>query len=153
MGKVTKDGLIKERLCYSICSKDYLIDYLENKAKEGYMLEKVVGTAYYFRKTEPCDVKYAVELFGKASYYDSIPAKSTEEYIEYCKEAGWEYACGNGKMQIFYSKDKDIVDIETDSKIELKNINRHVLLPNLFYVLYYPIFMVVFNIFSLFQTP
>lgn len=149
MSKVTKEGLIKKRVYYSICSKNRLIDYLENQAKEGYMLEKAVGTAYYFRKAEPCEVKFAVDIFAKASIHDTIPAEKTEEYIEYCKEAGWEYVCSNGKVQIFYSKEKDAVDIESDSKIELSNINRQIFLPSVIRTLYYPIIMLLLNIWML----
>ena len=45
-------------------------EFLENQAKEGYKLVKVEGSNYWFEEIEPCEIKYAVEIFNKASNYN-----------------------------------------------------------------------------------
>ena len=135
MKKDSKDKLIKKRLYNSLYAKDSIVQYLNEQASKGYMLEKVVGTSYYFRKSEPRKVKYAAHIFSKASMYDTIPAKTTAEFIEYCEAAGWKYICANGKIQYFYTEDEEVTPIETDAKEELKILNKYAFAPTLIILL------------------
>lgn len=100
--KTNESGrLIKKRFMAGECALGAIKEFLENQAKEGYKLVKVEGSNYWFEEIEPCEIKYAVEIFNKASNYDTIPAKTTEEFIEFCREAGWNYISSRGKLLFF----------------------------------------------------
>lgn len=59
-------------------------------------------------------MKFSVDLFNKATVADTRPEKDTKEYIEYCREAGWQHIYTNGKLQFFYSELEHPTPIETN---------------------------------------
>lgn len=129
---ITNDNkLVKKRIMYSFYSLGDTIKQLEEYAREGLLLEKVIGGQYYFKKVVPCNVRYSIETFSKASCYDTIPAKTTREFIDYCEEAGWNYICSAGKNQFFYTTDENVVPIETDPVSKIKMIKRVAFIPEI----------------------
>ena len=81
-------------------------------AKEGWHF-KEWKWGLVFEKGEPEKVEYAVEIFYKGSGYDFKPDKNTEEFAEYCKEAGWEFVDYCRKYLIFKKISEDAEDIVT----------------------------------------
>lgn len=90
--------------------------FLEKAAAEGLMFVKKDGMLYYFEKCEPKTLKFSVDVFEKASIFDTRPETLTEEYIEYCKVSGWVHCGTYGKLQIFYNEDLNAVPIRTDEE-------------------------------------
>ena len=140
---ITKEGFVKEKFVAGEYALDAIKDYLEQQASQGYKLVKVEGNYFLFEKTEPCNIKYSVEVFNKASNYDTIPAKTTEEFIEFCREAGWEYVCSRGKIQIFSTTDENVVPIETDPKAKLKTIKKSFFIPQILTLLVIPLITII----------
>lgn len=103
-------------------------EYLEEMAEKGYLFVKQRGIFYYFEKCEPKKVHFAVDIFEKASVFDTRPEAKTEEYIDYCEKCGWKFIYSNGKIQFFYSEEENPVPIQTDDAYKLKMINKNVLL-------------------------
>jgi len=101
-----------------------LQNFLEEMSESGYMLIGAYGRIYTFEECEPVKRRFQVDYFSKASIFDSRPERKTEEYIEYCKSAGWTHCFGNGKMQYFYTEDMDIPEIETDDDFRFQSITR-----------------------------
>ena len=101
-------------------------EYLEEMAAKGFWFVKQKGLFYYFRKDVPRKVHFAVDVFDKASMFDSRPEAKTEEYIDYCEECGWKFLYSNGKIQFFYTEETNPVPIQTDQRLKLKYINKHV---------------------------
>lgn len=102
-------------------------EFLEEQAQNGLMFVKQKGIFYYFEKCEPKKVHFAVDVFEKASIYDTRPEAKAQEYIEYCEECGWKFLFSNGKIQFFYSEEENPVDIQTDDELKLKIIHKNVL--------------------------
>ena len=98
-------------------------DYLENMAANGLMFVKQVGIFFYFKKCEPSKLRFCVDVFGKASMFDSRPEADTLDYITYCEESGWHYLYSSGKLQYFFTEDENATPIQTDNSMRLKLIN------------------------------
>ncbi|MBR6255860.1 MAG: DUF2812 domain-containing protein, partial [Lachnospiraceae bacterium] len=119
-----KDQLIQNRaIAYE--NLDDTKEYLEDMAKEGWMLEKISGTTkFFFRRCEPVDARFAVEIFVNGSMFDTHVIESNMEYIEYCKKAGWEFVCSSANIDVFRTDDEDAPEIESDRKLKLKAIKK-----------------------------
>lgn len=96
--------------------------FLEEEARNGWILKDVYGSKFTFTRCDPMDVVFAVEIFDKASEFDTFVNDQNLEYIDYCEAAGWTYVCSMGYVQYFYSKNKDITPIETNPKMRFKAI-------------------------------
>lgn len=125
-----KEKLVKKVHPFNFYELRVLEEYLEEMATAGFMLVKQKGVIFYFRKCEPKKMKFFVDIFGKASIFDTRPEGDVGEYIEYCKAADWQFVCTNGKMQYFCSEKLDNVPIETDDKNRLKMLHRQTLTQN-----------------------
>ncbi len=108
---------------FSFYDRTGIENYLEEKASKGFMLEKITGFGWKFRKTEPKKVNYAVTYFPKASAFDPEPTEEQLEFREFCEHTGWVFASGNAQMQVYYNEGENPVHIETDALIELENIH------------------------------
>lgn len=104
-----------------------LEEFLEEQAAKGFMFVKQRGIFYYFEKCEPKKVHFAVDVFEKASIFDTRPEAKTEEYIEYCEQCGWKFLFTNGKIQFFYTEKENPVDIQTDDELKLKIIHKNMM--------------------------
>lgn len=103
-------------------------EFLEDMAVQGWMFVKQRGMFYYFKPCQPRKLHFAVDIFDKATIFDTRPEAQTREYMEYCRECGWNFLCTNGKFQIFYSEEEEPVSIQTDDRIKLKLINKYTLM-------------------------
>lgn len=99
---------------------DAIESFLEKEATKGWMFLKCNGIIYTFEECEPIDLKFQVDYFDKATIFDTNPESKTLDYIEYCRESGWNHLFSSGKMQIFYSAHESPVPIETDENRRLK---------------------------------
>ncbi|MCR5213606.1 MAG: DUF2812 domain-containing protein [Eubacterium sp.] len=105
-------------------------DYLERMAREGWMLESISGnTQFIFKKCHPSEIIFSVEIFVNGSVFDTHTIESNMEFIDYCKEAGWNFVCSTGKIDIFYSEDPDTYEIQSDEGLKLKIIEKSCLFP------------------------
>lgn len=93
--------------------------YLSEMAAKGWYF-KEWGVGLKFEKGEPAQVKYAVEVFTKASENDLRPEPNTQEFAEYCEAAGWKLVDGKQKFCIFKKVDENAVDILTPEE-RIKN--------------------------------
>lgn len=103
-------------------------EFLEDMAEQGWMFVKQKGMFYYFKPCQPRKLHFAVDIFDKATIFDTRPEAQTREYIEYCRECGWNFLYTNGKFQIFYSEEEEPVSIQTDDRIKLKLIHKYTLM-------------------------
>lgn len=59
--------------------------FLNEKAKEGYLLEKITGLGkYYFTKSEPVDMVYRID-------FNPQKDEDRESYLQMFRDYGWEY--------------------------------------------------------------
>ena len=97
-------------------------EYLEKMAAKGLFIKSINNYVFCFEKTEPRKVKFYIDAFERASWFDTRAEEETLDYKEYCERAGWNYVCTEGKFQVFYTEDMEAVSIETDLNKRLKTI-------------------------------
>ena len=120
---------LRKFVLFQLNECDAIKEYLEEMALKGWAL-KYFRTFFCFEKIEPQKLIYSVEVFSKASVFDTIPAKSTSEFIDYCKEAGWSFICNIGQINIFVTTSNNAVPIETDENLKFKTIKKGILKQN-----------------------
>ena len=116
---------MRKHLFFNWYDSGAVCEYLEDMAKKGWRLTKVsqsLGLICKFEKAEPMDTKFSVEWFKKASMFDTRPSRKTQEYIDYCTAAGWEFVCNIGHMVIFKTDRQDAPPVETDPVEKLKSV-------------------------------
>lgn len=116
---------IKKRFLFSVYDLKVVETFLEEMAEEGLMFVKQNGQMFYFEKCEPKKIKFYVDVFDRASVFDTRAEAATEEYIEYCKASGWEYICTSGKLQYFYTENEKATPIQTDEVMRFKWIHKY----------------------------
>ena len=132
---------LKRFLFFQINECEAFKEYLEEMALKGWKL-KCFKTYFCFEKIEPQKLYYAVEIFSKASTFDTVPTASTNEYIDYCREAGWDFICNVGQINIFVSDTKNAIPIETDEALKLKTITKGILKQHAsFWFFLFPMFL------------
>ena len=117
---------LKQYVLFQLNECGAVKEYLEDMALKGWRL-KYIKKFYYFEKIEPQPLYYAVEVFSKASIYDTVPSDTAHEYIDCCRQAGWEFVCASGQINVFVSDSKDTVPIETDERLKFKTIKKSML--------------------------
>ncbi len=100
--------------------------YLEEQAKDGWMLEKIGRYFWKFKSIEPVSLHFAVTYFPKASGYDPEPSEEQAFFYEMCEHTGWKLAATSAQMQIFYNEAENPVPIETDPCVDVENIQKSI---------------------------
>lgn len=101
---------------------DDFANYLNRQAKKGgHFREFRLGLV--FEKGEPRDTFYRVEVFPKGSEDDLKGNRDTEEYADYCREAGWKFVDSVRKFCVFERIRADAVPIVTDEE-RLENVKK-----------------------------
>jgi hypothetical protein len=147
---------LKKFIFYQVNECEALKEYLEEMALKGWRL-KYYRTFFCFEEIEPQELRYSVEVFSKASEFDTVPTDSANEYIEYCQRAGWDFICTAGQVNIFVANIPNPVPIETDEDMKLKTIIKGILKQRVFswiavlFLLFYS-FKVSYGYFSYYIT-
>lgn len=103
--------------------------YFEQKALEGWRLcKKEKFSKWVFKRIEPKKLHYAITYLPQFSNEDSfLLSKNKKEYLDFCAEQGWQFACVHKNMVIFYNEEEDPVPLETDPEVELASIHKSML--------------------------
>lgn len=96
---------------------------LEQMAQKGWMIEKIKGNLYKYKKAEPKKVKFAVAYFPKVTSYEIYPTEKQRNYLDWCEQMGWQTVVLNKQLRILMSEDVNAVEIETDAMTQLGNIH------------------------------
>ncbi len=101
-------------------------DFLEQKALEGWQLHKrEFASDWVFKPIEPKKLHYAITYLPQFSNEDSfLLSENKKEYLDFCAEQGWQFACAHKNMVIFFSEEEDPVPFETDPEVELASIHK-----------------------------
>lgn len=118
-------------------------EFLEEMAREGWLLESIYNSRFKFTKIEPQELKFSVDPVSQVSTLDAPNSDIALEYREYCEAAGWKYLCEKGKLQIFYApKESDTLPIHTDENEKYKSIFKSSLVD----IFYKVLLMILFSI-------
>ena len=114
----------KRRLeLYSFFNHTGIAAHLEDMAQKGWMIEKITGFGWVYRRIEPKRLHFSVSYYARASEFDPQPSEGQREFQEFCEHTGWKLACSSAQLQIFYNDQPDPTPIETDPKLELEAIH------------------------------
>lgn len=98
--------------------------HLEKRARQGWLLEKMSGLGWIFRRIPPQPLAFTVSYFDQGSLYEPEPSEQRQSFQEFCEHAGWQLAAASPWLQVFYNDRPAPVPIETDPALELASIHR-----------------------------
>ncbi len=108
---------------FSFFDFDGITAHMEKMAAQGWMLEQSTNRFWYYRRTEPKKLKFAVTYFPKASEFDPHPTEELQAFNEFCQAAGWKPAASMAQMQIYYNENENPVPLETDPMVQVNTIH------------------------------
>lgn len=138
-----------KRVFWGFFSLDYkaMEIYLEEMARNGWMLEKIGQFIAKFRAIEPQNLKFYVDVFKKGG---TLTSENNEELVAYrklCQESGWTFITSQEYLQFFYADGgSEPLPLQTDEEIELKIVENTLLkreLVGIFIVLIASIYVVI----------
>ena len=116
---------IKRRMeYYPSYDRSGIAAHLEAMAAKGLILERITSSFWYYRRSEPQELHYAVTYDADASAFDPVPDEAKSEFYELCAHEGWEFVTAFAEMQIFANRRKHPTPLETDPVVELEAIER-----------------------------
>lgn len=121
-------GSIKREL-FLFSSIDYfsLKEHFEDMARRGWMLEKISFLTAKYRRIEPRDLVFSVDVYPELKYFQTMDKKDLKSYINLCEEAGWKYVTSSNNLQIFYSnKEDNLIPVQTDEEIKEKVVEKSI---------------------------
>ncbi len=85
-----------------------LIPWLENKAKAGWYLKRVLfHFLFVFEKGEPKEVTYAIVPFERERVWTGLDKVEVSEFREACERRGWINGGHVRDYEVFYTKNVD----------------------------------------------
>lgn len=97
---------------------DTFAEYLHEQSLNGWHF-KEWRFGLVFKKGEPKDIVYDIEISPKASEYDMRPSEDTKDLAEYCEAAGWKLLDSHGKLCVFQKLREDARPIvSTEERFE-----------------------------------
>lgn len=116
---------VKRRIeTYSFYDRSAISSHLEAMAAKGWQLERITSSFWYYRRSEPQKLHYAVTYYPSGSAFDPEPNPGLGELYELCEHAGWEYVTGFAEMNIFVNSRENPTPLETDPAVDLVAIEK-----------------------------
>jgi hypothetical protein len=145
-----------KRVFWGFLSTDYkaMEKYLEEMAKKGWMLEKLGVLTAKFRRIEPKNLKFYIDVFEDKSFLFRENSMESEEYRKLCEESGWTFITSKYYLQFFYAEEgQEPTPIQTDEALEQtivkSSLLKRVLLVNTNLVFYILLFSYIFKLFPI----
>ena len=92
--------------------------YFNDMARRGLFLDEIGSIYYYFKESEPKEIRYATQVFS------DYP---TKEELEEIKAKGWQEVCHWDKEYVFSTEDMTIPDLYDHLEIERLEVERQIL--------------------------
>lgn len=102
---------------------DEFVAYLTEMAAKGWAF-RYWGLGLVFERCEPCRTEYAVTVFERTGNEVMRGHPLTEEYSEYCEQAGWQFVDAKYHFCIFKKVREDAIPIETTEDRFAKIVKR-----------------------------
>lgn len=98
--------------------------HLEEMAAKGWLINKISGLFFVFKKIQPTKMKFSVHYFSKSSEFDPGLNKDEMTFHEFCEHTGWKLACSRAQLHIFYNENENAVPIETDPIMKIESMHK-----------------------------
>lgn len=144
MGKDIK----RELFVYTTGDYFSLKEYFEDKAREGWLIEKIGFNIAKYKRIEPTDLTFIVDIYP--NFNEGIDKDDLTSYKSKFEDAGWSHAASLRNLHIFYSKTEDnLVPVHSQDEInkmivdkplqpELRTMIMQTLLSIMYFILYFP---------------
>ncbi len=122
---------------------------LEKLALKGWKVKKFTHFFLELEKIEPEKLEYAITFFPDCSVLDGVPKGKQVDFIDYCKESGWDYLAQCGQMMVFCSNCDSPTPLETDEELKLETIHKSMkkeTLPTIFLNIFLQSFMLFIQV-------
>lgn len=115
----------KRRLeLYSFYDFNGIALHLQKMANKGWMIEKINGSLWTYRRIEPAKLHFTVSYYPEASEFDAEPSQNQKIFYDFCAHTGWILAVSYAQMQIFYNQQENPTPVETDPVLEIETLHR-----------------------------
>jgi hypothetical protein len=111
---------------YAFYDRTGIRNFLEKKARQGWMLKSFSGDTWRFTRIEPRELHFCISYYPAAWNVerDSPLSQQRQEFVNFCEHGGWKLVCFNGAMHIFCSAEENPIPIETDAILEMETIHK-----------------------------
>ena len=124
------ENVIKKFISYELTDLKALEENFTEMAAEGWYIRSIRSGIFEYEKKEPAKLRYCVEIVPTADRNTNRINQKTAEYIELCRQSGWEFVCNSAEVYVFVSPDESIPVITTDGDEKLKLIKKSVRIRN-----------------------
>lgn len=127
---MSKNNDIKREL-FKYSTGDYfsLKEYFEEKARDGWLIQKVKFNIATYKRIVPTDLTFSIGIYP--NLHEIIGKDDVKSYKSKYEDAGWSHAISLGNIHIFYSKKEDnLMPVQTEEEIH-KIISEKSLRPEL----------------------
>lgn len=108
---------------HDFLNRDGICRHLEKMAEKGWLLEKMGGLMWTYRRISPQKLKFALYYSPTADEENAEAMEKQNAFYEMCRHDGWEFACADWGMQVFYNQRPDPVPLETEPALEVDRIH------------------------------
>lgn len=118
----------RELFIFSESDINTMEEHFEQMARKGWMLDKVGEYLVRYKRIEPRELKFCIDLFPQLSVFDYPNNKDVLKYRNSYIDLGWNFLVASNKFQVFYSqKEDDLPPIQTDEREKQSIINKSLL--------------------------
>ena len=95
---------------YAFYDRTGIRNFLEKKARQGWMLKSFSGDTWRFTRIEPRELHFCISYYPAAWNVerDSPLSQQRQEFVNFCEHGGWKLVCFFGAMHIFCSAEENI---------------------------------------------
>ncbi len=104
---------------FRIDELELLEEYLERQASQGWILERVGLNGFTFKKSEPKNLRYCVDI-PSARRKRGGTNEYLQSYYEMCEEAGWTLVGTDTTIHVFVTDDLAVPPIHTDPNVRFE---------------------------------
>lgn len=141
----------RELFIFSACDINAMEEHFEQMARKGWMLDKVGEYLVRYKRIEPRELKFCIDLFPKLSVFDYSNNKDVLEYRNPYIDSGWNFLAASNKFQVFYSQKEDNLPlIQIDEREKQSIINKFLLSEMFIFTICLLIF--IWNLYKLFPV-
>lgn len=107
---------------FSFFNSEGICRHWEKMAAKGWLIDKMDGLGWRYRRIEPMEATFAITYCPKASEFDPEPTEEQRDFFDFCAHTGWELVLTSAQMQVFYNTRPDPIPIETEPELEYETI-------------------------------
>lgn len=100
-------------------------EYFEDMAQQGWLIEKVWGPFFKFKKIEPVKMHFTFVYNENVPCINDIFQKRFSEFCDSVKPKGWEFFTTINNIAVFVNYSENPIPIITDAKLQLDEIHNN----------------------------